>query len=340
MTEQALMCPQCKAPLTPSRFASVTVCSYCGATVQLDDSFVSVERFHKAFLVWNAPQTYQISSWISLGDRHWALGKQIAHGEVSDVFAGQLARWPTELVIIKILRDRKDIESFDNEWDALQTLHQSNAAGADGFTTLIPQTVLHGDISAGLHVGSRVSIFRWISGFQHTFEDVMRAYPQGIPHRASIWVWRRMLEVLSFIHASGMVHGAVLPPHLLVQEHEHGVRLVGYGYAGQIGENLRAVSQTFKAFYPLPARGKLTLTPQLDLIMSARCIAALLGGDPGTDALPDAVPTPLASLVRQVAMSDPTRSLYKNAWDIREEIGGLAKEIYGPPQFVPIEMPS
>ena len=196
MTEHALMCPQCNAPLTPSRFASVTVCSYCGATVQLDDSFVSAERFHKAFRVWNAPQTYQISSWISLGDRHWALGKQIARGEVSDVYAGQRARWPTELVIIKILRDRKDVDMFDNEWGALQNLHQSKASGAERFTLLIPQTVLHGDISAGLFVDKRVSIFRWISGFQHTFEDVMQAYPQGISPRASIWVWRRMLEVL------------------------------------------------------------------------------------------------------------------------------------------------
>ena len=137
-----------------------------------------------------------------------------------------------------------------------------------------------------------------------------------------------------------MVHGAVLPPHVLVQENDHGARLVGYGCANNIGENLRVVSKTFDAFYPQPARGQLILTPQLDLIMSARCIVALLGGDPGTGALPAAVPAPLASVVRQVAMSDPTRPLPKDAWAIREEIGGLAEQTYGPPQFVPIVMPS
>jgi hypothetical protein len=298
---------------------------------------VSAADFRESFRIWNSPQTYQISSWISIGDRHWALGQQIAQGDISDVYTGQRARWPTELVVIKILRDRKDVDTLNNEWDVLQMLHQSDAPGADGFTTLIPQPVFHGNISAGAHAGKRASIFRWISGFQHSFTDVIRAYPQGIPPRASIWVWRRILEVLSFIHASGMVHGAVLPPHLLVQENEHGARLVGYGCSGRTGEKLQAISQSYEAFYPQVKR--LTLTPQLDLAMSARSIVAMLGGDPGTGKLPSAVPASLASVLRRVALSDPT-STSENAWGIRGEIGELAKQIYGPPQFIPIVLPS
>jgi hypothetical protein len=84
----------------------------------------------------------------------------------------------------------------------------------------------------------------------------------------------------------------------------------------------------------------LTLTPQLDLIMSARCITAFLDGDPGLGMLPAAVPMPIANLVRQVAMSDPTGPVQKDAWTIREEIGELAGQIYGKPRFVPIMMPS
>lgn len=337
--ERALMCPQCNAPLKPSRFASSVVCSYCGTTVRLDPSSISAERFHQSFRVWNSPQTYQVSSWISLGDRHWALGRQIAQGKIADVYTGQRARWPTELVIIKILRDRKDADTFDNEWEVLQTLHKSDARGADDFTMLIPQTVFHGDISAGSLTGKRVSIFRWISGFQHTFEEVIRAYPQGIPPRASIWVWRRILEVLSFLHASGFVHGAVLPSHLLVQENDHGVRLVGYGCSGRANGNFRSVSQTHASFYPQAGRSQLKLTPQLDLAMSARCVVALLGGDPASGSVPDAVPGPLANVLRRVALTDPTNSR-ESAWDIRTEIGKLADQVYGAPQFIPIVMPS
>jgi len=333
------MCPQCNAPLAPQRFASFVVCAYCGTTVQLDESAVSVELLHEAVRFWNAPQSYQIPAWVSLGDRHWAIGELIAHGALADVYAGRRARWPTELVLLKILREGQEAARFDHEWNALQTLQKSEAPGADTFTTLIPQPILHGDLTGGTFAGRRASIFRWASGFQHTFEDVLRVYPQGIPPRASIWVWRRILEVLSFLHASGMAHGAVLPAHLLVQENEHGVRLVGYGYAGRIGEKMPAPPPGTQAFYSQPARPWATLTAQLDLVMSARCLVAILGGNPATAALPEAVPPQLAGLVQQVALSKPGRAVDQDAWAIREELGAIASAVYGPPQFMPIVMP-
>jgi hypothetical protein len=151
--ERALMCPQCNAPLAPHRFAQSVVCSYCGTTVRLDSSSVSAGTFHEAFRVWNSPKSYQIASWISIGENHWELDKCIAKGDISDVYAGQRARWPTELVIVKLLRDRKDIDLFNNEWDALQMLHRSDAPGADAFTALLPQPVMRGDITTGSHAG-------------------------------------------------------------------------------------------------------------------------------------------------------------------------------------------
>ena len=313
-----------------------------GRRFKLDEASVSAAIFHEAFRVWNSPKSYQISSWISIGNRHWALEKLIAQGELADVYTARLARWPTELVIVKILRDRQDAELFDNEWNALQALQKSDAPGADTFTRLIPQPVVHGDITAGSFAGRRVSIFRWASGFYHTFDEVIRAYPGGIAPRASIWVWRRILEVLSFIHASGMAHGAVIPANLLVQENDHGVRLVGYSLAGQLNEKLGAVSPASAAFYPKPAQSWSTLTPQLDLVLSARCIAALLGGDPETASLPGTVPARLAEIVRRIALSAPGGAgcmAGQNAWAIREELGQIAQEVFGPPRFIPIKMP-
>lgn len=338
--EHAMMCPQCNAPLAPHRFARTVVCSYCGATVQIDDASISTSMFHEAFRAWNSPSSYQFSSWISIKDNHWALDKCIGRGEISDVYTGQRARWPTELVIVKLLRDRQDMSLLDNEWEVLQFLQESNAPGADTFTTLLPQPVMHGDISSGSYSGTRASIFRWASGFLHTFEEVKQAYPQGIPARASIWVWRRILEVLSFIHASGSVHGAVLPCHLLIQENEHGVRLVGYSAAGRAGRELRTLSKGSEAFYPRSTQAGSPLIPQLDLIMSARCMLALLGGDVLTGSLPASVPARLAGIIKRIALAEPASSLKQDAWTIRQELGEIARDVYGPPQFLPIVMPS
>jgi serine/threonine protein kinase len=238
---------------------------------------------------------------------------------------------------VKLLQDRKDIALFDNEWEALQILQRSDAPGADVFTTLIPQPVMHGDITNGSFAGGRVNIYRWTSGFYHTFEEVLQAYPQGIPPRASIWIWRRILEVLSFIHSSGMVHGAILPSHLLVQENEHGVHLVGYSAAVRFGEKPRITSSRFESYYP---QSFSTLTAQLDLVMSARCMVAILGGDPATGSLPTSVPYRLADIIQRISLADPVNLKRKDAWTIREELGAIASEVYGAPQFIPIVMPS
>lgn len=335
--EHAIMCPQCNAPLAPHRFARSVVCAFCGATVQLDESSVSAAQFHAALHSWNSPESYQLSAWISIGESHWALERCIAHGQISDVYTARRARWPTELVLVKLLRDSKDRALFDNEWQALQALQASQAPGADTFTRLLPQPVTHGETGAGLYGGQRASVFRWASGFYHTFEEVRQAYPQGIPPQASIWVWRRVLEVLSFIHASGMVHAAVLPPHLLVQENEHGVRLVGYSAAACAGEKLRVISEEHESFYPEKLKVGSGLSAQTDLVMSARCIAALLGGDAATGSVPAAVPARLAGLVQRVARSGPAGP---DAWALREELGAIAREAFGPPKFIPIVMPS
>ena len=329
------MCPQCNAPLTPHQFARSIVCSYCGATVRLDDSSISVEKFREALLVWNSPASYGVSSWVSIGDSHWAVEKQLARGELSDVYFARRARWPTELVILKLLRNADAADLFENEWDVLQTLQHSAAPGADTFTRLLPQPVIHGSLNSG----DRASVFRWTSGFVHTFEDVMRAYPQGITPQASIWIWRRILEVLSFLHASGMAHGAVLPENLLIQQNEHGVRLVGYSRAGRLGDRLSAMPAGRESFYPA-AQTNPHLSIQLDLSMSARCIAALLAGQAANVMLPAAVPTKLAEIVRRIALADPAGKSGQDAWALRQELGQISSEVFGPARFIPIAMPS
>ena len=74
--------------------------------------------------------------------------------------------------------------------------------------------------------------------------------------------------------------------------------------------------------------------------MSARCIIAILGGNPETGSLPRIVPPRLSKLVQQIALTEPRDSAREDAWSIREELGIIASEVFGSPQFIPIVMPS
>jgi serine/threonine protein kinase len=330
---QALICPQCSAPLSPSRFARSVTCAYCGTTIQLDPSHVPAARFHEAYQIWNSPQTHGYSSWLSLDEDHWAIEHLLGQGDTADVYAGRRARWPTEVVVLKVARDAHKNPVLENEWGILQSLQQSTAPGADVFGRLLPQPVMHGQVTAGLFTGRKVSIFRREYGFRHSLEAVMQLYPHGIPPRSAIWLWRRVLELLHFLHASGLAHGAVLPAHILVQEDDHGATLIGFGCAGEIGKKVSARPADSEAFYPDP--GPCPLTPQLDLAMSARTMIAALGGDSASCSLPPVVPGPLAEMTRRIARLKPT-ARGQSAWDLREMLGDLAERVFGPPQFCPL----
>ena len=133
-----------------------------------------------------------------------------------------------------MLRAPGDGDLLAREHEVLTALEASRAQGAPHFTRLLPQRVALGTARLGMRgeLGERrVAVHRWRSGFVHTFDDVAREHPTGITAGHAVWIWKRMLELLGWIHASGWVHGAVLPPHLLVHARDHGVTLVGFSRA-------------------------------------------------------------------------------------------------------------
>jgi serine/threonine protein kinase len=336
---RAIICPQCNGSLQPSRFARNTICPYCGTTIQMDEDSVSASSYHEAYKIWNSPANFPAASLCRIGDSHWSLDGWIARGESSDVYAARRARWPTERVVLKILREKRDSDLFDREWKVLEELQTSEVSGAEILSRLIPQPVVHGEIREGLHKGKPAMAFRWGGGFHHTLEDVQRTFPKGIEPRPSVWIWRRILEILSYIHASGYVHGAILPPQLMIQENDHGMRIAGFSCAVRIGKKLPAANARFESFYPASMLEGTALVPGADLTMSARCIAAVLGGNPATGDLPKAVPGPLATVVRRVGWPDLKNSPHEDALALHAELGEIAKKVFGAPLFCPIVMP-
>jgi len=223
--------------------------------------------------------------------------------------------------------------ALENEWRVLQSLQGSAAPGAEAFGRLLPQPVMHGEVTAGFFSGRTVNVFRRQCGLRHSLQAVMQLYPGGIPPRSAIWLWRRILEQLSFLHTSGLAHGAIVPAHILVQENDHGASLIGFGCAGEIGKKTSDRPADSEAFYP--ESDACPLTPQLDLAMSARTMIAALGGDPASQSLSSSVPAPLASIAQRIARLRPTADS-ESAWDVREMLGDLAGRVFGPPQFCPL----
>jgi hypothetical protein len=141
-------------------------------------------------------------------------------------------------------------------------------------------------------------------------------FAQGIDPRHAVWIWRRMLGVLGYIHAVGWAHGDVRPEHALVHPQDHGVRLIGWASA---------------------LRGATARDQATDLLRSARVVLALLSGASGTGAIPSQVPEGLARLVNQAAQ-DEDFCREHGAEGLDNLLRAESRAAFGPSKFVPLEI--
>ena len=324
------LCPRCGAPLPNTTATGLMHCEYCSTPLVPSHGAFRLVKEREDELT--EPELERL--WI--GGRRYAVLGRLSRGEGSDVF---LARWDqriSERVVLKVLRDETDRGLLDNEWDVLSRLQGATHQGRDHFTRLLPQPIAHGKARLGVQGTEgtcQVSVFRYASGFIHTLDDVFTAYPHGISAQASVWIWKRIVETLAWVHSTGHVHGAILPEHLLMHARDHGIRLIGWSRSVRNRSPLAAVTNNRRNFYPLDVWKGGDATPETDLAMSARCMHWLMSGDPAK-ASSDA-PKSYANLLRQCAEGNTTGS----GWDVLEEISSVAKDNYGPPKYVPFDMP-
>ncbi|WP_426114863.1 hypothetical protein [Massilia sp. PWRC2] len=111
-------------------------------------------------------------------------------------------------------------------------------------------------------------------------------YPDGLAPRHVVWMWRRTLDLLAYVHGAGLAHGAIEPGHLLVQPADHGIVLTGWARACQASDAACA----------------------RDLRQAAWSMRSLLGADQHASArapaLPSTLPAPLAALLQRASEHD------------------------------------
>ncbi len=270
------------------------------------------------------------------GAAYRVLGR-VARGESSDVFLAERARRLTERVLLKVLRAPADADLLDGEWRALAALRASEAPGTPLLSRRLPQPVARGALRAPGVAPRPTLVLGYKSGFVHTFDDLAAAHPGGVDPRHAVWLWRRLLELLGWVHQSGWVHGALLPQHLLVHARDHGVAVVGWSCARRAGEGgaPTALDPARAAFYPPASLAGEAPSAAADLAMAARCVAYAIGG--GEARVPASLPGPLAALMRPyVEAGAPPAG---DAWRLDTLVRDAAREVFGPRAYVRLPMP-
>jgi hypothetical protein len=334
-----LVCPHCGAPLPAvAAMARDAQCSYCGLSFAVGPDIVSASDFRAAREGAEREAALEQSGLVRVGGVTYRPTGRLAHGESSDVFLAERVTPVPERVVIKVLRASGDADLLAREEHVLSSLQTSRAKGSDRLSNRVAQSVAFGRLEGDGSPGRPVGVLRYISGFFQTFVDVRRAYPGGIDPPAAAWIWRRILEGLAWVHASGWAHAALVPPHLLVHPRDHGVLLVGWSCAVKLAARQPppALVAAHLDLYPREVREGGAAGIETDLVMAARCVVRLLGGEVETGRVPSRTPAPFAKLLREVATAG--RAIL-DAWALHSAVGEAARESFGAPAYHPFDMP-
>jgi hypothetical protein len=251
--------------------------------------------------------------------RHsYRLSTKRARGDLADLYRASYDG--TRDVIIKLPRDPADGDLLEREAVALRQLPKDGDGRFLPYVPRLLESFRHRDAATG--VERRANAINTLDGF-YSLAEVHAAYPDGLDPRDAAWMWRRLLVALGLAHGAGVLHGAVVDDHVLIEPAEHGLVLVDWCYVTGPGEPVRALVPRYADRYPPEVSARLAAGPGTDIAMAARAMAALMG---------DRAPAPLLAFAHGCATGD-LRDRPDDAWRLLGELDALLERLYGPRRF-------
>jgi hypothetical protein len=252
----------------------------------------------------------------------------LASGDLADVF---LAQADGANYVLKVCRANRGDPLLVGEHRCLQLL--ARRSGDRRYREYLPSPV-ESFVATGELAGRQINVFTHRAGFR-TLDEVREKYTAGLDARHLAWLFKRMLVAAGFAQQCGIVHGALLPPHLLIHAENHGLQLVDWTHQVKIGQRLRFIPTKYRDWYPREVLNKQPATPATDLFLAAKSLLYAAGGDPASDQWPTAVPREMQQFVNTCLYPSP-RMRPQNAWQLHAEFDELLRRLFGSPKYQPL----
>jgi hypothetical protein len=233
-----------------------------------------------------------------------------------------------EPVLLKVARRPTDNDLLRREAEALRLLATSVHKRHRAYLPRLRDSYVHRDADTG--VERAVNVFDRPEGFV-SLASVRDAFPDGLDARDVAWMWRRLLVAIGLAHRAGVVHGAVVPDHVLIHPEQHGLVLVGWCYATSgPSDRVPAMLGRYRDWYPpeVPARERPTAAT--DIYLATRCVVALMG---------DRAPQALRAFARGCLLR-PQLARPRDAWRLLGELDDVLEKVFGPRRFRPFALPA
>ena len=245
-------------------------------------------------------------------------------------------------VLVKIARRPGSNDLLSREAIALRRIARDGDPAYRDYVPRLVDSFIQRDADTGIRRAANV--IERATGFV-PLTGVAAAYPGGVDPLDAAWMWRRLLVALGYAHKAGVVHGAVVPDHVLIHPAAHGLVLVdwcysvttggdtgGTGTGGDTGGDsgtVPAIVARYSTDYPPEVAARRPATPATDIHLATRTIANLMG---------PRITEPLRRFVRGCTLTSPA-ARPGDAWKLLTELDELLERLYGPRRFRPFALP-
>lgn len=271
----------------------------------------------------------------------YTVGDAIGHGDLATIYHATSAAFAGAELALKLADHPGDNDLLEHEAKILAALYPkpTTTKPKGGLRFISP--LLDTFILRGGKTHRRVNVTG--RAIEHvSLAEIMSAYPRGLDFRDVVWIFKRTLYALWFVHGKGVVHGAVLPPHVLVHPTGHGAKLIDWCYAvpewrdGK--QHVRAISKPYFDHYPPEILTRKPPSPATDIYMASKCAVTLLGGHAATGVLPSTVPDPIKAFLQGCMLTAQSKRPH-DAGALHEEFDELLLRLVGKPTYRPLAMP-
>ncbi len=291
----------------------MVTCNYCHSVVTKSEDVVQRIWFQQANLRAQERATHLTHGQVlSLDGVPYEILSSLGKGSGVDVYLFKRVCLLPELVTVKLALTPDKAQALEAEADNLTALSRFNSSDAAYFSCQLPELI---GLSQSEH-GQRVLLLRHPCGYWGSLADVSITHPNGIDPRHMIWMWRRALAVLDYIHRNGWAHGHLSPHHFLIHPRDHGIRIIGWSRAKPHHSEM---SQQVIDLQQVAWTMRIMLCGQSSEIRPPRMHAS--------------VPSALSDLLIRASEDGNWVALY-GAKGIDQALVDVAHKVYGAPQYL------
>lgn len=294
---------------------------------------------------------------VSVRGRRCILDEHVASGDLSEVYTGYIGETEKNRYLFKVISDGTNNDLAQTEARVLDKLYPPGAK-EERFYRFLPK--MHDTfVLKGPGYQRRVNVMQWFPEHRG-LDEVLRVFPDGIDFRDMVWMFKRILHGIGHAHENQVIHGALLPPHVMIHPVDHGAKIIDWSYAVELkpaapkpsagywgrphadvyGTNphVCAISNEYRDFYPPEVLERLTPSPATDIYIAARTCMALIGGTSKV-LIPPSLPRSVAAFFQRCLASHQGQRP-QNAWDAHEELDHILQKAVGKRKYRPFPMPA